>query len=206
MPAAVDSLHIDPSESLAIVRRLSWNRLQFIELATGDEQAEMVFDENLSDSAMSSRSGLLAVSAGHRVVVLDPATRQTRWTDDSPLQSIKDLTFSRDGRYLAAACSDRAIWIWEADSGRFLSRLTGHRRGVNAVEFSPDGRTLISGDDSGVIKLWRPETGDPLCDLKLNLPGSACTGLQFNLASETLLIRDGEGTLTALPLRLAVGR
>ncbi len=200
-PAGVDGIHINSAETLAVVRRHSWNRLQFIELTTGHEQAEMVFDENLSDSAMSPRSDLLAVSAGHRVVVFDPQSRQTRWSDHSLTQSIKDLTFSMDGKYLAAACSDRAVWIWDADSGKLLPRLTGHRQGVNAVAFSPDGRTLISGDNSGLIKFWRPETGDLLCDLTLNLPGAACTGLQFNAKSETLLIRDGEGTLTALPLR-----
>lgn len=204
-PAGVDGIHINSAETLAVVRRHSWNRLQFIELTTGDEQAEMVFDENLSDSAMSPRSDLLAVSAGHRVVVFDPQSRQTRWSDDSLTQSIKDLTFSEDGKHLAAACSDRVVWIWEADSGKLLPRLTGHRQGVNAVAFSPDGRTLISGDSSGLIKFWRLETGDQLCDLKLDLPGGACAGLQFHATAETLLIRDGQGTLTALPLRQPAG-
>lgn len=204
--ASVDGIHVDPRETLAVLRRHSWNRLQFVELATGNEQAEMAFDENLSDSAMSSQSGLLAVSVGHQVVVLDPATRLTRWSDGSPSQSIKDLRFSRDGRYLAAACSDRAIWIWDVESGKLLTRLTGHRREVNAVEFSPDGKTVISGDSSGLIKFWRLETGDQLCDLELNLPGDTCTGLEFHAISESLLIRDGEGTLTALPLRLPVRR
>jgi WD40 repeat protein len=77
---------------------------------------------------------------------------------------------------------------------------------VNAVEFSPDGKTVISGDSGGLIRFWRLETGDQLCDLELNLPGGACAGLEFHAISEMLLIRDGEGTLTALPLRLPVRR
>ncbi|KZL51711.1 serine/threonine protein kinase [Nodularia spumigena CENA596] len=39
-----------------------------------------------------------------------------------------------------------------------LATLTGHSKGVYSVAFSPDGRTLASGGDYRVIKLWNLQT------------------------------------------------
>jgi WD40 repeat protein len=36
--------------------------------------------------------------------------------------------------------------------------LKGHRAGVNTLAFSPDGRLLATGDESGVVKLWDVKT------------------------------------------------
>src|SRR5205823_3383662 len=43
---------------------------------------------------------------------------------------------------------------------------TGHSDGVNAVAFSPDGRTLASGSDDKKIKLWDVATGIQLRSLE----------------------------------------
>jgi formylglycine-generating enzyme required for sulfatase activity/Tol biopolymer transport system component len=37
--------------------------------------------------------------------------------------------------------------------------LKGHRDDVRSVTFSPDGKTLASGDDDNLIKLWDPQMG-----------------------------------------------
>ncbi len=42
------------------------------------------------------------------------------------------------------------------------NRLEGHGRYVHSVNFSPDGKTLVSGSDDKTIKLWNVETGQKL--------------------------------------------
>jgi WD40 repeat protein len=43
--------------------------------------------------------------------------------------------------------------------------LTGHDTNVRSVAFSPDGRTLASGSDTGEVKLWETSSGKLLYTL-----------------------------------------
>ncbi len=46
------------------------------------------------------------------------------------------------------------------------NRLDGHDRDVTSVNFSPDGKTLVSGSNDSTIKLWNVETGKEIRTLK----------------------------------------
>ena len=43
----------------------------------------------------------------------------------------------------------------EPESGEALRRYHAHSGRVNSVDFSPDGRTVLSGGDDGVMIEWR---------------------------------------------------
>ena len=44
--------------------------------------------------------------------------------------------------------------LWDTITGEQLGRLTGHVGDVYALEFTPDGRYLISGSADRTIRLW----------------------------------------------------
>jgi len=46
--------------------------------------------------------------------------------------------------------------------GTALRRFEGHLANVNAVDYSPDGTTIVSGSDDGTLVLWDVETGEML--------------------------------------------
>jgi WD40 repeat protein len=78
------------------------------------------------------------------------------------------LTFSPDGKILAAGSagpadervySAAAIHLWDVARGRELRQIPGHQRRINALSFSPDGRSLSSTGGDPLIRLWNTATG-----------------------------------------------
>jgi dipeptidyl aminopeptidase/acylaminoacyl peptidase len=75
------------------------------------------------------------------------------------------VTFSPDGKQLAAACPDNSVRLWEVASGKLLHDLGGHRGPVWAVAFTPDDRTVLSGGEDRSVRLWDAETGKEVARL-----------------------------------------
>jgi WD40 repeat protein len=57
---------------------------------------------------------------------------------------------------LATASRDDTIKLWTSD-GTLLKTLKGNTRGVMAVDFSPDGKMLVTGGSTGALKLWKTD-------------------------------------------------
>ena len=81
---------------------------------------------------------------------------------------INDIKFSPNGSRFAVATSI-GIWMYDAYTGEELALmavLPGEGREVTTVAFSPDGRSLASGEEGGVGRLWDVITGKPIVTFK----------------------------------------
>ncbi len=81
---------------------------------------------------------------------------------------INDIKFSPDGSRFAVATSI-GIWMYDAHTGEELSLiavLPGEGRDVTTIAFSPDGKTLASGEEGGAGRLWDVTTGKPIATFK----------------------------------------
>ena len=78
---------------------------------------------------------------------------------------IRDLAFSRDGRYIVSSSFDKTAKIWNVSFGKAHTVLKGHTKSVNTAVFSPDGRTIVTGSDDKTLKLWDARTGRLLSTL-----------------------------------------
>jgi dipeptidyl aminopeptidase/acylaminoacyl peptidase len=105
-------------------------------------------------------SSLAAVAEGRRDVRLwDTKTGRPLHTL-AHVGSVGGLAWSSDGRALACACSDGAVYVWDGATGRARRRLRGHAGRVAAVAFAPDGKALASGGADGTVRLWDAATGE----------------------------------------------
>jgi WD40 repeat protein/serine/threonine protein kinase len=87
---------------------------------------------------------------------------------------IDSVAFSRDGKKFATGSHpDRALRLWDADTGQPLMTLQGHTAGIRAVEFSPDGRLIATGGGDGTVRLWDAHTGQARATLRGALPRGA---------------------------------
>lgn len=83
-------------------------------------------------------------------------------------QSWSDLwltELSPDRRFLAITIpnwqdKDFSIQLWDGQTGERLHTLTGHKRSVTALTFSPDSKTLVSGDAYETLRVWDTESGN----------------------------------------------
>ncbi|MHC1769419.1 MAG: protein kinase [Verrucomicrobiia bacterium] len=69
-----------------------------------------------------------------------------------------------DGRILTFG-ADRLARIWDAETGRELFLLKGHRARIRCGAFSPDGRRVVTGGDDNILRAWDAVQGTPLGEL-----------------------------------------
>ncbi|MCY3019615.1 MAG: hypothetical protein NTW87_11375, partial [Planctomycetota bacterium] len=75
---------------------------------------------------------------------------------------VLSVAFSPDGKRALSGSEDKALKLWDVESGRELRTFTGHTDYVRGVAFSPDGKRALSGSEDKALKLWDVESGREL--------------------------------------------
>jgi WD40 repeat protein len=105
---------------------------------------------------------------------LDQSTPSSRIADPESLMSIADLAFSKDGTQLASASADKGIRLWNTEDGSLIKLLGRHRYVAHGVDFSPDGKKLVSisaewpldPSTCSELKIWDLTTNEVVaCDI-----------------------------------------
>jgi WD40 repeat protein len=74
-------------------------------------------------------------------------------------KDVFSVTFSPDGKMIAAGCGDGRIELWEVASHKRRATLRGHAEEVTSVAFSGDGKLLASRGAEATVRLWDMRTG-----------------------------------------------
>jgi WD40 repeat protein len=93
-----------------------------------------------------------------------------RTMEDCPLAPIR-LAVSPNGMFIAAAIlngqsTDQEVVVWDFDTGVRQSRLVGFNGPIWSLAYSPDGKSLATGEQNGLIKLWDVANGIERLQLK----------------------------------------
>jgi eukaryotic-like serine/threonine-protein kinase len=135
--------------------------LVLYDLTTGEEAARLGSGDTPYCVRIHPEGTMLAAARGAHVDIVDrsgvQATRRLAHPD-----AVACVAWSSDGRRLAAACSDRQIYVWDVFSGRQHAVCSGHLRQVQYVVFNHGGDLLASSGWDSTTRLWDPETGGQL--------------------------------------------
>ncbi len=76
---------------------------------------------------------------------------------------VVDVAVSPDGQFVGLA-QDRDIELWRGSDRGFV-RALAHPEQVTAVAFAPNGLTVASACEDGIVRIWRVTTGQVLREL-----------------------------------------
>lgn len=76
------------------------------------------------------------------------------------------------------------IQLCDLHTGQLQTTLEGHKRGVTAIAYSPNGEVLTSGDFDGVMKIWDIDTGQ---HRHIQTPHSIVSDVVFSPNGQTIL-------------------
>lgn len=86
---------------------------------------------------------------------------------------IYENAFSRDGKLLATAShsgdfhiTGARVCLWDATTGKFMLELPNYDQYIGAIEFSPDGRRIVTAGHDNTALIWNVTDGARIATLK----------------------------------------
>jgi hypothetical protein len=152
----------------------------------------------------------LAVVSDHKLLLWEVATGKERCLLGvlPPVYSRRPdfgndpavVTFSPDGRILAAGCPDGVVRLWDVMAGTELLPLVGHERAVQAVRFAADGKTLWSFGRDHKALTWPVSEARREWPRRDNLSAQTLAALWDDLRGEDrLALQEAVRTLAGAP-------
>jgi serine/threonine protein kinase/WD40 repeat protein len=143
-------------------------------------------DGLVTSHAFDPRGDKLAVATakGGALHILDGRSGKDLSTPWRPKAPILSLAWHPTGKYLAAACQDRRIYVWDLTRAQEAAALEGWRNGWVRVAFTLDGEFLVSSGWDGKVRFWHWRTGQQV----LSPPGHS--NLRFSPEGR-LVIEEG---------------
>ncbi len=154
----------------------------------------------------SSGKYLLTPGTDGQVRLWNLHSGQPVWSPLKVGRKVYGIAFARDASRFAAGVTGAGgnfhAAIWETSTGKQVTPAIPHPQRVHALDMSPDGRWLVTGDDVGVVRVWDAATGE----IKGTFNGYSGTGdfhrrlrhierIQFTRDSSRFLTANWDGTV-----------
>lgn len=121
----------------------------------GQKKKDIQF-KSMSPTAIAANEDLIAVAGDDSsVLILSPTSLETKHKPESLGSVITTLSFSADGKYLAAGCSNGKIAVFNTSSWEVaISRWSSHTARVTSISWNQEGTYAVSGGLDTNVFVW----------------------------------------------------
>mgnify|MGYP006274546223 CR=1 FL=1 len=127
-------------------------------------------------------NNIISVSTDNTIKLWYLKTGELIRTFSGHSSAILSVAISPDGNAIASACQDK-VHFWNLRTGELRQTLSGRY----PVAFSPDGNSLITGGDRGIIKICHQSFGSKTTsDILLSGEWWKILGVDKNAESDTV--------------------
>ncbi|WP_353933015.1 WD40 repeat domain-containing protein [Okeanomitos corallinicola TIOX110] len=146
------------------------------------------------DSILISPDAKTLVSCGsdYRINLWNLQTLEFSRAFDGHTSPVLSLVTTPDSKILVSGGLD-GIRLWDLQKQLPLATLVRYDNIIYTLAISPDGQTLASGDNKGIVKLWDLKSRQLIKQLKVH--SQVVTGLTFTPNGETLVSASGDKTI-----------
>jgi WD40 repeat protein len=198
--AYITSLAFSPDGKYVVVSNDD-RAVRLYETATGNLKREITdFRLIVHKVAFNAGSTILGVGVGDGLIrlyeypkIVDNINQPEYWgKQDFSGTATRDLVFSPDNRTMVR-CGDEGLKLYNTplpgagllvNNHRLLIGIPNDKAKFNCAIFSKDGKTLFTGGQDGIIRLWDPETGQSTGTFKGH--NGAIKALAFNASGSQL--------------------
>lgn len=135
-------------------RTVRWN------LATGQPEQQIARDRKFNDLLLDPVENTIYVGYEDNVMKweLDKGNRAVPFLVGHN-NSLECLTFACNGRLIVTGSDDRKIKVWDKATGRLLHTIEGHDFKLHEIKCATDEKTVVAGDDNGILSFSHPQYG-----------------------------------------------
>lgn len=146
----------DETQSTQFATGYLRNRSDFRHESMRGHRSE-ILDMDISPDGKSIVSG----DKGGDTIIWDRSSRKEVLRLPHVNAEVIRVCFSPDGKTLAMSTSfpDCKVRLWNVSDWSLKRELIGHERTINGLAWSPDSRSIASGDRDGVVRTWSVDDG-----------------------------------------------
>jgi WD40 repeat protein len=164
----------------------------------GEKLATLKHSDRVYGATFSPNNQMIATASKDGMVRLWTTNGELLRTYPGHTKSVYTVAFSPDGHLLASGSDDNTIKIWQVDLDSLETipdrepiprqTLTVHKDAVTNLNFSPDGKQLLSASYDNTIKLWQieDESGKPQLVKSIKAHEGGVTGAIFIKSGEAI--------------------
>ena len=154
------------SEILAVAEYGGMGRLHLFRLPETEpihtfEDFSGIFNPYTRQATISPNGRWLAYPGpDYNVCVVDTESGQLHASLEGLIWLVSALTISPDNSRVAAGGEEGSLIVWNLDSGKpEMGPFRAHGAAVNHVEYSADGKTILTTANAGGLRLWNAANG-----------------------------------------------
>jgi WD40 repeat protein len=142
--------------------------------------------ENFS-VAWSNDGRYLGLASGAGVLEVKDGTTRATIINDTNATAINDFGWSpKDSRYLACACDDSTVQIYQIPENEIALTYRDHNNPVLALSWTQDGKYIASVDQGSIVNVWEAASLETINSYGSNLFTDQVTSLSWSPAGKLL--------------------